>query len=82
MGQTVKVEPVNYAMIYFDGCNGWRFGGIISKKEIEMGYPNANSRNDDGLLELDEMGTLMAVPCSGDAFMPEPGEFESEGLAG
>lgn len=56
---------MKYAIIFSDGCNGWRFGGIATKEEVKKRYPKASSRNRDGLLELDEGGETLAVPCEG-----------------
>lgn len=64
-----------YAVIYYDGCNGTCFGGFATLSELKKYYKckKFQSRNDDGILELDEEGTI-AVPTSGDKKWEPDGE--------
>ena len=53
---------MEYREIFYDGCNGWRLGGLVSEEEVKEKYPEASSRNDDGLLEADEEGSVLLIP--------------------
>lgn len=59
---------MSYVVVYFDGGNGACLGGHTTKEEIEkhVGPVSELSRNDDGLLELDEEGSTFAVPVDTD----------------
>jgi hypothetical protein len=60
-----------YAVVVYDGSNGACFRGIASGAVLADKYPNAFSRNDDGLFQLDEEGMMFAVPTDGPAFEPD-----------
>lgn len=51
-----------YQELFYDGCNGWRMGDRLSQEEVNEKYPDASSRNDDGLLEAGEEGMILLVP--------------------
>lgn len=53
---------MKYQEIYFDGGNGWKLGDILTEEEVKERYPDASSRNDDGLLQGDEEGECLLVP--------------------
>ena len=65
---------MTYRETYFDGGNGWRLGELLSEEEVKERYPDANSRNDDGLLEGDEEGMCLLVPV--EAAKPQVPEGE------
>ena len=61
-----------YAVVCFDGCNGACFEGIAEGSDLNKAYPNAgDSRNNDGLYELDEEGMMFAIPVVGKKYVPE-----------
>lgn len=55
---------MSYQEIVFDGCNGWKMGERLSKEQVDWKYPEARSRNNDGLLEAGEENDILLVPVS------------------
>jgi hypothetical protein len=74
----MKIDPnQKYAVIYYDGCNGWRFGGITIGAILIQKFPDAHSRNNDNIFSLDDENEKMAIPTDGSPYEPN-NEDENE----
>ena len=63
-----------YVVLCYDGGNGWCHEGVAFGSVLLLSYPDAHSRNKDGIFELDEEGSTLAVSTQGKPFVPETDE--------
>ena len=52
---------MKYRAIYFDGCNGWCYGELLTEEEVKEKYPDAGPRNGDEILEACDGEVLLIL---------------------